>query len=229
MAILSLHNIVKKYRMGDSIVTAVDHVSISIEEGEFVAIVGTSGCGKTTLMNLSAGLERPTKGEVNFRNIVLSKLREKEMVLFRSRYMGFVFQSYNLLPSLTALENIALPLMFAGVSKKERNSRAMQMLEMMGLSQRWKHKPMEMSGGQQQRVSIARALITHPQLIFADEPTGNLDSRTAREILEKLKVAARNNGQTLVLVTHDREVASFADRLICMSDGKLVIEGNDGG
>lgn len=222
MPILELKNIIKKYRMGDSIVTAVDNVTLNFEQGEFAAILGTSGCGKTTLMNISAGLERPTKGDVVFRNIVLSKLKEKKMVIFRRRYMGFIFQSYNLLPSLTALENVSLPLLFDGIGKRERIKRAMQMLDMMGLADRSKHKPSELSGGQQQRVSIARALITHPQIVFADEPTGNLDSKTAGEILNQLRNIAKKENRTLIMVTHDQNVAGFADTKIQMSDGRLL-------
>ncbi|MBS4007618.1 MAG: ABC transporter ATP-binding protein [Clostridium sp.] len=224
MAILALRDIVKKYRMGDSIVTALDNLSITVEEGEFVAVVGTSGCGKTTLLNIAAGLERPTKGEVLYRNITLNKLKEKDLVLFRQRVMGFVFQGYNLLPALTALENVALPLVFAGIARKERLVRAMQMLELVGLKDRYRHKPMEMSGGQQQRVSVARALVGRPKIIFADEPTGNLDTRTSAEIVTYLKEAASKNRQTLVLVTHDSKIAGIADRRIFLSDGKLINE-----
>ncbi|MBS3902046.1 MAG: ABC transporter ATP-binding protein [Dethiobacter sp.] len=224
MAILALSDIVKKYRMGDSIVTALDNLSITVEEGEFVAVVGTSGCGKTTLLNIAAGLERPTKGEVLYRNITLNKLKEKDLVLFRQRVMGFVFQGYNLLPALTALENVALPLVFAGIARKERLVRAMQMLELVGLKDRYRHKPMEMSGGQQQRVSVARALVGRPKIIFADEPTGNLDTRTSAEIVTYLKEAASKNRQTLVLVTHDSKIAGIADRRIFLSDGKLINE-----
>lgn len=212
--------------MGDQVVTAVDNVTLNIEEGSFTAVLGTSGCGKTTLMNIAAGLERPTKGDVIFREVYLSKLKEKRMVIFRRRYMGFIFQSYNLLPALTALENVALPLLFDGVDKKERNKRAIQMLEIMGLSDRRKHKPSELSGGQQQRVSIARALITKPHIIFADEPTGNLDSRTANEILTILKNISKNENKTFVMVTHDQNVAAYADSSILMSDGKFSIESN---
>lgn len=225
MSILELRNIIKKYRMGDQIVTAVDNVTLNISEGEFIAILGTSGCGKTTLMNISAGLERPTKGDVVFRSIVLSKLKEKKMVIFRRRYMGFVFQSYNLLPALTALENVAMPLLFDGIGKRERNLKAMRMLEMMGLADRYKHKPSELSGGQQQRVSIARALITSPHIVFADEPTGNLDSRTAGEILNLLKDMSKKDNRTLIMVTHDQNVAQHADTQIRMSDGKLDVRG----
>jgi len=210
--------------MGDSIVTALDNLSITVEEGEFVAVVGTSGCGKTTLLNIAAGLERPTKGEVLYRNITLNKLKEKDLVLFRQRVMGFVFQGYNLLPALTALENVALPLVFAGIARKERLVRAMQMLELVGLKDRYRHKPMEMSGGQQQRVSVARALVGRPKIIFADEPTGNLDTRTSAEIVTYLKEAASKNRQTLVLVTHDSKIAGIADRRIFLSDGKLINE-----
>ncbi|MBT9173582.1 MAG: putative ABC transporter ATP-binding protein YknY [Syntrophomonadaceae bacterium] len=224
MAILALRDIVKKYRMGDSIVTALDHLSITVEDGEFVTVSGTSGCGKTTLLNIAAGLERPTKGEVRFRNVALNKLKEKDLVLFRRKFMGFVFQGYNLLPALTALENVALPLVFAGIARKERLARAMQALELVGLADRCRHKPMEMSGGQQQRVSIARALVNRPKIIFADEPTGNLDTRTSAEIVAHLKEAAKRDRQTVVLVTHDSNIAGIADRIIYMSDGRLVDE-----
>lgn len=224
MAILALRDIVKKYRMGDSIVTALDHLSITVEDGEFVTVAGTSGCGKTTLLNIAAGLERPTKGEVRFRNVALNKLKENDLVLFRRKFMGFVFQGYNLLPALTALENVALPLVFAGIARKERLARAMQALELVGLADRCRHKPMEMSGGQQQRVSIARALVNRPKIIFADEPTGNLDTRTSAVIVAQLKEAAKRDRQTLVLVTHDSNIAGIADRIIYMSDGRLVDE-----
>lgn len=222
MSLLELQSITKKYRLGDNIITALDNVSLTIGEGEFLAVVGTSGCGKTTLMNVSAGLERPTKGNVIFRKTILSNLKEKQMVLFRRRYMGFVFQSYNLLPTLTALENVALPLMFDGFGKREREMNAFHMLDMLGLKDRYKHKPNELSGGQQQRVSIARALVTKPHIIFADEPTGNLDSTTTKDILNQLKEIIRKNNQTLIMVTHDQNIAGFADKLIFMSDGKII-------
>lgn len=228
MSILELKNIVKKYRVGREVVTALDGVSLSVEPGEFIAILGTSGCGKTTLLNIAAGLERPTKGDVNFRGVTMNKLKEKNMVMFRRKQMGFIFQAYNLLPALTAQENVALPLFFEGVKRRERDYRAVQMLNRMGLKDRRKHKPSEMSGGQQQRVSIARALVHSPKIIFADEPTGNLDTRTTMEILHQLQTAVKENGQTLLMVTHDEDVARYADRIIQMVDGKIVAEERGG-
>lgn len=228
MALLEIKKVVKKYRVGREAVTALNGVDLRVEPGEFVAILGTSGCGKTTLLNIAAGLERPTKGEVVFRGIVISKLKEKKMVPFRRTQMGFIFQSYNLLPELTAQENVALPLLFDGMPAKERTSRAVEMLARVGLKDRRRHKPAEMSGGQQQRVSIARALIHRPRIIFADEPTGNLDTRTTMEIMEQLRTAVKENGQTLVMVTHDNDVARFADRIIQMVDGQIVSEERGG-
>lgn len=228
LALLELKKVVKKYRVGKEIVTALSGVDLSVEAGEFVAILGTSGCGKTTLLNIAAGLERPTRGEVVFRGVVLSKLKEKKMVFFRRRQMGFVFQAYNLLPALTALENVALPLVFEGVPPKERYRRALEMLKRVGLADRVHHRPGEMSGGQQQRVSIARALVNTPRVIFADEPTGNLDTRTTMEVMEQLRGEVRASGQTLLLVTHDQDVAGFADRIIEMVDGRIVAEKRGG-
>lgn len=228
MAILELKKVVKKYRVGKNIVTALDGVDLAVEEGDFVAILGTSGCGKTTLLNLAAGLERPTKGEVVFRGVTISKLKENQMVQFRRKQMGFIFQSYNLLPALTALENVALPLVFDGLAPRDRQKRAVEMLKSVGLGDRIRHKPVEMSGGQQQRTSIARALITRPRIVFADEPTGNLDTKTTHEVLQLLQKAVKQNRQTLLVVTHDRDVAEYADRIIHMVDGKIVAEEQGG-
>jgi putative ABC transport system ATP-binding protein len=228
LPILELRNVVKKYRVGKETVTALDDVSLVVEPGDFIAILGTSGCGKTTLLNLAAGLEKPTRGDVLFRGVKLNKLKEKQKVAFRRKQMGFIFQSYNLLPTLTALENVALPLLFDGVSPRQRTVMAMDVLTRMGLKDRRSHKPSEMSGGQQQRVSIARALVHKPRIIFADELTGNLDSRTTHDIMCSLQTAIRENGQTLMMVTHDRDVARFADRIIHMVDGKIVSEERGG-
>lgn len=228
MPILQLLTIVKKYRVGKEIVTALDGVDLTVIPGEFVAILGTSGCGKTTLLNLAAGLEKPSRGEVIFRGVFLNKLKERQKVVFRRKQMGFIFQSYNLLPTLTALENVALPLLFDGVPLRERTTRAMKMLDLMGLKDRRQHKPAEMSGGQQQRVSIARALVHQPRIIFADELTGNLDSRTTHEIMCSLQEAVKTHHQTLITVTHDGDVAKFADRIIHMVDGKIVSEERGG-
>ena len=228
MPLLEIVKVVKKYRVGKEVVTALNGVDLQVESGEFIAILGTSGCGKTTLLNIAAGLERPTKGDVIFRGVVISKLKEKKMVPYRRMQMGFIFQAYNLLSALTAQENVALPLIFAGISSKERTRRAVQMLALVGLKDRRTHKPAEMSGGQQQRVSIARALIHQPRILFADEPTGNLDTRTTMEIMEQLRSAVKENGQTLVMVTHDHDVAQFADRIIQMIDGQIVSEERGG-
>ena len=228
MPILELRNVVKKYRVGKEIVTALDSVNLSVEAGEFIAILGTSGCGKTTLLNVAAGLEKPTRGEVVFRGVVLNKLKERQKVLFRRKQMGFIFQSNNLIPILTAQENVALPLLFNNVPIKERSARAVEALARMGLKDRRMHKPLEMSGGQQQRVSIARASVHRPRIIFADELTGNLDSRTTHEIMCSLQETVREQKQTFIMVTHDRAVAKFADRIIYMVDGKIVSEEEGG-
>ncbi|MBS4021785.1 MAG: ABC transporter ATP-binding protein [Dethiobacter sp.] len=228
MPILELKKVVKKYRVGKEIVTALNSVDLSVETGEFIAILGTSGCGKTTLLNIAAGLERPTRGEVIFRGVAISKLKENKMVPFRRTQMGFIFQSYNLLSAMTAQENVALPLVFDGIAPKERIKRARKVLAGVGIADRSMHKPAEMSGGQQQRTSIARALITNPRIIFADEPTGNLDTKTTMEVLALLQRAVKDNGQTLILVTHDNDVARFADRIIQMVDGQIVAEERGG-
>ncbi len=228
MPILELRNIVKKYRVGKEVVTALNGVNLSVEEGEFLAILGTSGCGKTTLLNVAAGLEKPTRGEVVFRGVVLNKLKESQKVLFRRKYMGFIFQFNNLIPILTAQENVALPLLFDGVPPRERLIRAIRELDRLGIKDRRLHKPLEMSGGQQQRVSIARAFVHNPHIIFADELTGNLDSKTTHDIMRYLQQTIRERKQTFIMVTHDRDVAAYADRIIYMIDGKIA-SGEEGG
>lgn len=222
--IIEVKNLIKKYRVGSEIISALNSVDLQIERGEFLAIVGTSGSGKSTLLNMMSGLERPTKGEILINGVVINKVREKDMATFRRNHMGFIFQSYNLLTALTALENAALPLVLQGVGTKERNKRAVEMLKMLGLGERMKNKPTQMSGGQQQRVSIARALINNPKILFADEPTGNLDTKTTKEIMELLTKTVKEKGQTLVMVTHDLEVADYADRVIHMVDGIITSE-----
>jgi len=227
--IIEVKNLVKKYRVGTEIITALDGVDLKIQKGEFIAIVGTSGSGKSTLLNMMSGLERPTKGEIWINNILINKVKEKDMAAFRRNYMGFVFQSFNLLSSLTALENSVLPLILQGMGSKERSKRGREMLKILGLENRMLNKPSQMSGGQQQRVSIARALINNPKIIFCDEPTGNLDTRTTKEIMELLTTTIKEKGQTLVMVTHDRDVAGYADRIIHMVDGIITSEENKGG
>ncbi len=211
----------KVYRVGDEIVVALDSVSLTIQPGEVCAILGTSGSGKSTLLNLMAGLEKPSRGSVVINNYPIHKMDEKQLARFRQLKMGFIFQSYHLLPAYTALENVTLPLVFRGVSRRERESRAKQILDAVGLKKHLHHKPAQLSGGQQQRVGIARAFISKPPVIFADEPTGNLDSRTTEEILNLMLNMTHQYKQTLVLVTHDHQVAASADRIIHILDGNI--------
>ena len=227
MALIEAKNVTKKYKVGSEIITALDDVTLAIEQGEFLAILGTSGCGKSTLLNMLSGLERPTMGDVIVNGVRINKVNEKNMSKFRSREMGFIFQQYNLIGSLTALENVMLPLTIQGVGKKERVARSKEILERLGLGSRLNNKPSQMSGGQQQRVSIARSLVSEPKIIFADEPTGNLDSHTTIEILEFLQRIVREQNKTLIMVSHDAEVAMYADRIVHMLDGRITsIEDN---
>lgn len=222
MALIEARDVVKKYRIGSEIITALDGINLSIERGEFVAILGTSGCGKSTLLNMLSGLERPTKGDVIVNGVKINKVSEKNMSRFRAKEMGFIFQQYNLIPALTALENVMLPLTIQGVSKKARIKRSKDILVKLGLGKRLHNKPSQMSGGQQQRVSIARSLVSNPKIIFADEPTGNLDSKTTMEILEFMQEIVREEGKTLIMVSHDMEVAMYAGRIVHMLDGKIT-------
>ena len=220
-ALIVTKNLTKKYRLGREVITALDNVNLSIEAGEFVCLLGPSGCGKTTFLHLVAGLDKPTRGEVYVKGVCVSKIRERDMALFRRRFMAFIFQSYNLVPTLTALENVGMPLMFDGVYKFRRDKRAKALLTQIGLGRRLRNKPSEMSGGQQQRVSIARALINNPKILYADEPTGNLDSKTTKEILDILVERVREKGVTLVMVTHNADLIEQADRVIYMLDGRI--------
>ena len=219
--IIELRNLRKVYRIGDEKVIALDDVSLDIKKGEFCCLLGTSGSGKSTLLNLMAGLEKPTKGTIRIKGQAIEKMSEKKLAKFRQEHLGFVFQSYNLLPMLTALENVSMPLTFKGVPKSKREKRAREMLKAVGLATHEKHKPSQMSGGQQQRVGIARAFVGMPEIVFADEPTGNLDSRTTREIMELITGMAREHNQTLVIVTHDLEIAQYADRIVHILDGNI--------
>ncbi|MDF2675602.1 MAG: macrolide transporter ATP-binding protein [Clostridiales bacterium] len=221
MGLIDIKNVRKVYRMGDEKVIALDSVSFSIEKGEFCCLLGTSGSGKSTLLNLMAGLEKPTKGEIKIKDKHVEKMSEKQLAVFRRNNVGFVFQSYNLLPMLTALENVSLPLIFKGISRNFRDKRATEMLKAVGLEKRLKHKPSQMSGGQQQRVSIARAFIGNPEIVFADEPTGNLDTKTTKEVMDLITTMARKNNQTLIIVTHDVEIAEYADKIIHVRDGNI--------
>lgn len=220
--IIQVRELWKIYRMGEEEAAALKGVSLDILQGEICCIFGTSGSGKSTLLNLLAGMERPTAGEVRIRGAQVSRMNEEELAVFRQRYMGFIFQSYNLLPSMTAVENTALPLMFRGVPKREREEEAVKMLKRVGLSHRLGHYPGQMSGGQQQRTGIARAFASRPEVIFADEPTGNLDSRTTEDIMEMIIGFARRYQQTIVMVTHDPDMERYADRVIRLVDGVIV-------
>lgn len=220
--VLETKGLIKKYKVGSEVITALAGVDIKIYKGEFVAVLGTSGCGKSTLLNMISGLERPTKGDIIIGSTRINKVSERNMARFRSREMGFIFQAYNLIPSLTAMENVTLPLMLQGVSKKKREKKAKAMLIELGLGKRLHNKPSQLSGGQQQRVAIARSLVTEPKIIFADEPTGNLDTKTTIEILSFLQQIVRKRQCTLIMVSHDLEVAQYADRIIHMRDGKVI-------
>lgn len=220
--IIQVKGLYKIYRTGESRVHALDGVDFTIRKGEFCAIVGPSGSGKSTLLNMLAGLEKPTRGEIIIDNIHIENMTENQLVEFRRKRVGFIFQAYNLLPTLNSIENVALPLMFRGVPKKEREAVARKYLKLVGLEKQMKNMANNMSGGQQQRVGIARALAVNPRIIFADEPTGNLDSRTTMEILELMRRIVMEQSQTLIMVTHDNHLASFADRQFHIVDGKIV-------
>lgn len=220
--VITVKDLYKIYRIGENKVRALNGVSFSINRGEFCAIVGTSGSGKSTLLNMLAGLEKPTKGEIVIAGEHMETKSENQLVKFRREHIGFIFQSFNLMGTMNAVENVALPLTFQGVSKKQRIKRAKKMVHMVGLDKYWDHKPNQMSGGQQQRVGVARALVVNPEIIFADEPTGNLDSNTSREIMDLMQNVVREQNQTLIMVTHDNTLASFADRIIRIVDGKIV-------
>jgi len=218
---IEIKDVSKVYRLGNERVVALNKINLNIAKGEICCFLGTSGSGKSTLLNLMAGLEKPTKGHIKINGIPIEKLNEKQLVEFRQRFIGFVFQSYNLIPTLTALENVSLPLMFRGIPKNIRNKRAYSMLKAVGLEKHIKHKPTQMSGGQQQRVGIARAFVTKPDIIFADEPTGNLDSKTTLEVMELITSMCRQNNQTLIIVTHDLNIAKYADRIVRIMDGSI--------
>lgn len=212
----------RHYQVGEEEVIALDKVNLEIERNKICAILGTSGSGKSTLLNMLAGIERPSAGQVYIGKYRIDNLSEEQLAKFRQLYTGFIFQSYNLLPTMTALENVALPLMFKGVSKEEREQKAMEMLKLVGIDNRYNHKPKEMSGGQQQRVGIARAFVTDPSVIFADEPTGNLDSKTTVEVMNLIQDLVHTKRQTLIMVTHDSNVAKYSDITVRISDGRIV-------
>lgn len=225
--IIEVKNLYKLYRVGDEVVRALDGVDFNIYEGEFCAIVGTSGSGKSTLLNMLAGLEKPTKGNVIISGEHIEQKNEEELVRFRRDNVGFIFQSFHLLGTMNAVENVALPLSFRGEPREVRLKKADRMLDLVNLKKHKKHMPNQMSGGQQQRVGVARALVVDPEIIFADEPTGNLDSHTSEEVMELMKKVVKEQNKTLVMVTHDAHLATYADRVFHISDGKIVkIEDN---
>ena len=220
--VIQVKDLYKIYRLGEEKVRALNGVDFVINRGEFCSIVGASGSGKSTLLNMLAGLEKPTKGEIVIAGEHIETKKENQLVKFRREHIGFIFQSYNLLPTLSAIENVALPLTFQGIGRKARTKRAAQLLKLVGLSTHMKHKPTQMSGGQQQRVGMARALVVEPEIIFADEPTGNLDSVTSEEMMELMRRVVYERNQTLVMVTHDDHLAGYADRIIRIRDGKVI-------
>ena len=215
-------NVSKSYGSGDAAVYALDNVSVGLSAGEFTAIMGPSGSGKSTLLHVLAGLDRPTSGEIYVGDTEITKLKDKALTLLRRDQIGFIFQSFNLLPTLTAAENIVLPIRIAG--RKPDDFWVQSIVETVGLTERLNHKPSQLSGGQQQRVAAARALASRPQIVFADEPTGALDSRSGAELLGFLRTAVKELGQTVVMVTHDASAAAYADRVLFLADGKIVDE-----
>lgn len=220
--VISVRDLYKIYRVGETKVRALNGVSFTINRGDFCSIVGASGSGKSTLLNMMAGLEKPTKGEIIIAGEHMESKTENQLVAFRREHIGFIFQSFNLMGTMNAIENVALPLTFQGMDKKSRNQRAEEMLDLVGLSKHKMHKPNQMSGGQQQRVGVARALVVQPEIIFADEPTGNLDSNTSVEVMNLMKKVVREKNQTLVMVTHDNYLAGFADLVLRIKDGKII-------
>lgn len=222
--VIQLQDVRKEYVVGDSHIHALDGVSLTVRPGEFVCISGRSGSGKSTMLNMLAGLEKPTSGEIVILDKHIENMSESARIRFRRQYIGFVFQSYNLMPQYTAVENVELPLMLRGIGKRERRKQALAVMEQVGIVSHAEHKPSELSGGQQQRVGIARALITKPPIIFADELTGNLDTKTSAEIMDLLTGLFRSSGTTFLLVSHDPDMSRYTDRTIHLLDGKIISE-----
>lgn len=222
--VIRLTNVRKEYVVGDSHIHALDGVSLTVSPGEFVCISGRSGSGKSTMLNMLAGLEKPTSGEIVILDKHIENMSESARIRFRRQYIGFVFQSYNLMPQYTAVENVELPLMLRGIGKRERRKQALAVMEQVGIVSHAEHKPSELSGGQQQRVGIARALITKPPIVFADELTGNLDTKTSAEIMDLLTRLFRSSGTTFLLVSHDPDMSRYTDRTIHLLDGKIISE-----
>ena len=222
--VIRLQDVRKEYVVGDSHIHALDGVSLTVSPGEFVCISGRSGSGKSTMLNMLAGLEKPTSGEIVILDKHIENMSESARIRFRRQYIGFVFQSYNLIPQYTAVENVELPLMLRGMGQKERRKQALAVMEQVGIVSHAEHKPSELSGGQQQRVGIARALITKPPIVFADELTGNLDTKTSAEIMDLLTGLFRSSGTTFMLVSHDPDMSQYTDRTIHLLDGKIISE-----
>lgn len=222
--VIRLQDVRKEYVVGDSHIHALDGVSLTVSPGEFVCISGRSGSGKSTMLNMLAGLEKPTSGEIVILDKHIENMSESARIRFRRQYIGFVFQSYNLMPQYTAVENVELPLMLRGMGRKERRKQALAVMEQVGIVSHAEHKPSELSGGQQQRVGIARALITRPPIVFADELTGNLDTKTSAEIMDLLTGLFRESGTTFMLVSHDPDMSQYTDRTIHLLDGKIISE-----
>lgn len=220
--VIRVKDLYKVYRVGETKVRALNGVSFTIDRGNFCSIVGASGSGKSTLLNMLAGLEKPTKGEIVIAGEHMETKTENQLVAFRREHIGFIFQSFNLMGTMNAIENVALPLTFQGIDKRSRRAKAEEMLDLVGLTKHKMHRPNQMSGGQQQRVGVARALVVEPEIIFADEPTGNLDSNTSVEVMNLMKKVVREKNQTLVMVTHDNYLASFADLILRIKDGKII-------
>ncbi|MGN0767430.1 MAG: ABC transporter ATP-binding protein [Christensenellales bacterium] len=219
---IDIRNVTKVYKVGSVEVNALRGVSLKIAQGELCCIVGRSGSGKSTLLNVMAGLEPVTSGEIVIANKHMERMTQSELIVFRQKHVGFIFQSFNLLPYYTAVENVAFPLSFRGVLPNKRNKLAREMLKEVGLESHMNHKPTQMSGGQQQRVGIARALVTNPDIVFADEPTGNLDSSTSDEVMHMIIDTLRKHNRTLVMVTHDPNMAEYADKVIHLLDGRII-------
>ena len=222
--VIRLQDVRKEYVVGDSHIHALDGVSLTVRPGEFACISGRSGSGKSTMLNMLAGLEKPTSGEIVILDKHIENMSESARIRFRRQYIGFVFQSYNLMPQYTAVENVELPLMLRGIGKRERRKQALAVMEQVGIVSHAEHKPSELSGGQQQRVGIARALITRPPIVFADELTGNLDTKTSAEIMDLLTGLFRSSGTTFMLVSHDPDMSRYTDRTIHLLDGKIISE-----
>jgi len=221
MAIIRAEYVSKQYQMGSTTVQALSGIDLSIEAGEFVSVMGPSGSGKSTLLHILGGIDRPTTGDVILGEKHYSWLSDKELTIIRRRRIGFVFQFFNLLTIMTAVENVALPLLIDGESRSKCQARADDMLKLVGLADRRDHRPEQLSGGEQQRVAIARALVTRPDIVLADEPTGNLDSKAGEEIVKLLRQASTDTGQTIVMVTHDSHASSYADRVVFLKDGSI--------